>query len=128
MIHGRRGVLSLRADGRLAYIDALVRSAERERKRISMDAKTLYPLYLDYVQRLRDALTRPGGPEVSERYLIRPMSLADFHACWQHLARWPGRQEALAAKLERGYALEAAEIRQRFEAAFAKKRSERTAA
>lgn len=93
-----------------------------------MEAKTLYPLYLDYVQQLDEALTRPGGPEVSERYLMRRMSLAEFGACWQQLDRFPGRQAALAAKLRRGYAVEAAEIRQRFEAALAEKGPKRTAA
>lgn len=93
-----------------------------------MDAKTLYPLYLDYVLQLNEALTRPGGPEVSERYLMRQMSLADFDACWQQLGRFPGRQDSLAAKLRRGYAVEAAEIRQRFEAALAGKGPKRTAA
>ena len=43
-----------------------------------MDAETLYPLYVDYVQQLREALTRPGGPEVSERFLIRQMSSAEL--------------------------------------------------
>jgi hypothetical protein len=93
-----------------------------------MDARTLYPLYLDYVQQLDEALTRPGGPEVSERYRMTQMSLAEFDACWQQLGRFPGRQEALAAKLKRGYVVEAAEIRQRFEAALAGKGPKRTAA
>jgi hypothetical protein len=93
-----------------------------------MDVETLYPLYLDYVQQLREALIRPGGPEISERYLIRQMSLADFDACWKQLGRVTGRQEALAAKLKRGYAIEAADIRQRFEKALAGKGPKRTAA
>lgn len=82
-----------------------------------MDAKTLYPLYVNYVQQLREALTRPGGPEISERFLIRQMSLAEFEGCWEQLGRVPNRQEALAAKLRRGYATEAADIRQRLEKA-----------
>jgi len=93
-----------------------------------MDARTLYPRYLEYVQQLDEALTRPGGPEVSERYRMRQMSLAEFDTCWRQLGRFPGRQEALAAKLNRGYMVEAAEIRQQFEAALEGKGRERTAA
>ena len=93
-----------------------------------MDVGTLYPLYVDYVQQLREALTQPGGPEISERFLIRQMSLADFDVCWKRLGRVPGRQEALAAKLKRGYATEAADIRQRLEQTLTGKFLERDAA
>ena len=93
-----------------------------------MDVETLYPLYLDYVQQLREALTRPGGPEISERFLIRQMSLADFDACWGRLERVPGGQQTLAAKLRRGYETEAAEIRQRLEKILAGKVIKREAA
>jgi hypothetical protein len=93
-----------------------------------MDVETLYPLYVDYVQQLHEALTRPGGPEVSERFLIRRMSLADFDACWKRLGQVPGGQEALAGKLRRGYATEAADIRQRLEKILAGKVLKREAA
>ncbi|MCY2995670.1 MAG: hypothetical protein NTY19_48660 [Planctomycetota bacterium] len=93
-----------------------------------MDVEAIYPLYLDYVQQLREALTRPGGPEVSDRFLIRQMSVADFGACWKRLGRVPGGQEALAAKLRRGYETEAADIRQRLKKILAGKVVKREAA
>lgn len=95
---------------------------------INMDVETLYPLYVDYVQQLREALTEPGGPEISERFLIGQMSLADFEACWKRLGRVPGRQEALATKLRRGYETEATDIRQRLEKILAGKVLNREAA
>jgi len=93
-----------------------------------MDVETLYPFYVDYDQQLRDALTRPGGPQISERFLIRQMSLADFEICWRRLGRIPGRQEALAAKLRRGFAAEAADIRERLEKVLSRKVPKRNAA
>lgn len=93
-----------------------------------MDVETLYPLYVEYVQQLREALTRPGGPEISERFLMRQMSLTDFEACWRRLGRVPGRQDALAAKLQRGFAAEAADIRDRLEKVLSRKVPKRNAA
>lgn len=93
-----------------------------------MDAETLYPLYVDYVQHLHEAFTRSGGPEISERFLCRQMSAAEFDECWKRLGRIPGGQEALAARLKRGYGTEAAGIRQRLEKALTGKVLKRDAA
>jgi hypothetical protein len=86
---------------------------------MSVDLRTLYEKYVDYVTRLRDDFDRHVGTRVPEKYRPQLLSFDDFCETWQRWGRIESLQETWERRLNMGYDRVAEALSKQLEAAFA---------